>query len=339
MKAIDLFSGCGGLTQGLKKAGFEVVGAVENEPISIKTYKRNHREVNVSEGDIRKIEVSKLREQLKLQRGELDLLAGCPPCQGFSSMKLLNGRKECSNPSNDLIFEFMRFVLEFKPKAIMIENVPRLAKNYRLLSFINELTDLGYSSNKTIVNAVNHGIPQARKRMVLTAILEADVDLSIQNSNVTKTVHDAIGSMHEPGSGSDPLHDYKANHSQKVERIIQNIPKNGGSRSSLPTDLVLNCHKKTNGFKDVYGRMSWDKPSPTITGGCINPSKGRFLHPEQNRAITLREASMLQGFPKNYFFSLERGRYHAAQMIGNAFPPRFATHYALAIKDKLFQLQ
>ena len=117
--------------------------------------------------------------------------------------------------------------------------------------------------------------------------------------------------------------------------LIRRIPKNGGSRTDLPNMDQLECHQKLDGFNDVYGRMSWHEPAPTITGGCINPSKGRYIHPDDDRAITLREAALLQGFPKSYAFDMSRGRYPAAQMIGNAFPPKFAEHHARAIYTHL----
>jgi DNA (cytosine-5)-methyltransferase 1 len=146
-----------------------------------------------------------------------------------------------------------------------------------------------------------------------------------------KTVREAIGQMAKPGLGDDPLHDYETQRSRKIIEMIRQIPRNGGSRSNLPKKMVLACHKKTDGFKDVYGRMKWEKPSRTITGGCINPSKGRFLHPSQNRAITLREAALIQGFPKSYKFEMDYGKYPVAQLIGNAFPPNFAKAHAVQL--------
>lgn len=117
--------------------------------------------------------------------------------------------------------------------------------------------------------------------------------------------------------------------------LIRRIPKDGGSRTDLPHGDQLACHQKFDGFKDVYGRMAWQKPAPTITSGCINPSKGRFIHPDANRAITLREAAILQGFPASYRFDMTQGRYRVARMIGNAFPPEFAEHHARALYEHL----
>jgi DNA (cytosine-5)-methyltransferase 1 len=146
-------------------------------------------------------------------------------------------------------------------------------------------------------------------------------------------VRDAIGKLTTPEQSLDPLHNYPTKRSQKIEDRIRKIPKDGGSRASLGARGQLACHKRSDGFKDVYGRMAWDKPAPTITGGCINPSKGRFLHPQANRAITLREAALLQTFPKTYKFSLRGGRYSVATLIGNALPPEFIRRHASALRE------
>jgi DNA (cytosine-5)-methyltransferase 1 len=130
------------------------------------------------------------------------------------------------------------------------------------------------------------------------------------------------------------LHNYLvAPRAPHIEKLIKAIPKDGGSRTDLGEEWQLECHKKSDGFKDVYGRMAWDSLSPTITGGCVNPSKGRFLHPTENRAITLREAALLQTFPKNYRFPLSRGKFPAALLIGNALPPEFIRRHAEALLE------
>ena len=146
------------------------------------------------------------------------------------------------------------------------------------------------------------------------------------------TVRAAISGLESPGLSGDTLHDLPEKRSPKILNLIKRIPKDGGSRKSLGKDEQLQCHKKLQGFHDVYGRMAWDNVAPTITTGCINPSKGRFLHPEEDRAITLREAALLQGFPIDYWFSLQKGKYAAAEMIGNALPPEFARRQALSVK-------
>ena len=153
--AIDLFSGCGGLTLGLKQAGFRVIGAVENDPTAVKTYRMNHRKTKVWDRDIQKLTVAQVRKALSLKKGELDLLAGCPPCQGFSSMTTLNGKHHTNDVRNDLVLEFLRFVKGLRPKAVMLENVPGLAKDERLKTLIEKLTELGYQCNAAILDAAN----------------------------------------------------------------------------------------------------------------------------------------------------------------------------------------
>jgi DNA (cytosine-5)-methyltransferase 1 len=144
-RAIDLFSGCGGLTEGLKQAGFRVIGAIECNDLAVRTYKANHKNVSVWQNEIQGVSVAQVQRELKLKPGQLELLAGCPPCQGFSTITTLNGkRKRSSDDRNNLIFEFMRFVRGLKPKAIMLENVPGLAKNWRLKLVLAELRRLGY---------------------------------------------------------------------------------------------------------------------------------------------------------------------------------------------------
>ncbi|WP_337048932.1 DNA cytosine methyltransferase [Serratia fonticola] len=336
--AIDLFCGAGGLTCGLKDAGFKVIAGVELEAVAAKTYKTNHADHILYEADIRTLNPLKIMEELQLQPGELDLLAGCPPCQGFSSHRTRNKCTSVEDIRNDLIFDLMRFVRAFEPKTVMIENVPALAKDERITKVIAELRDRGYViGEKTlqVKDTACYGVPQRRKRMILIASKFGDIDEPLKVTS-PKTVKDAIADFHVPGEGNDNLHDFIPNRTDKIKAMIRNIPKNGGSRADLPKQFWLPCHlKNPDGYKDVYGRMSWDKVSPTITGGCTNPSKGRFLHPEQDRSITLREAAALQTFPKNYAFSLDRGREFAALMIGNALPPAFICAHATKIIEHL----
>ncbi|PTN38967.1 DNA cytosine methyltransferase [Desulfonatronum sp. SC1] len=332
--AIDLFSGCGGLSLGLRYAGFQVVAAVESDTLACDTYELNHPGTVLLRKDIRKIRPSYLLKQLNLKPGELTLLAGCPPCQGFSTLRTLNGSVNVEEPMNDLLFQFLKFVRAFVPKSILMENVPGLAVDARLEKFKREIRKLGYQSNVEVLNAADYGTPQRRRRMVLIATFGQQPRFG-EIPKYRKTVAWALRRLERPENSNDVLHNYEIRRSEEVQKLIEKIPLNGGSRTDLPKKYQLECHKNCDGFKDIYGRMSWDKPSPTITGGCINPSKGRFLHPEQHRAITLREAALLQGFPKNYKFDMSRGRYLAAKMIGNAFPPRFAQLHATALLNAI----
>ena len=332
--ALDLFSGCGGLTLGLRRAGFNVVAAIENDGLATSTYRRNHRRTLLVENDIRDVDVSKLKSDLGLRRGELALLAGCPPCQGFSKLRTLNGRHQIDEPLNDLVLAMLPFIDTFHPKAVMIENVPSLAGDERMKTFSTTLENLGYNFDIEVFDASDYGVAQRRKRMILVGTRYEKATFA-QPIHRKRTVRGAIGKLPLPGDSDDPLHDYPVNRASYVMELIKRIPKDGGSRLAIPKEEQLACHKNCDGFKDVYGRMSWSKLSPTITGGCINPSKGRFLHPDQDRAITLREAALLQGFPKNFYFDMSKGRCRVAQLIGNAFPPKFAEHHARKVLELL----
>ena len=332
--AVDLFSGCGGLSTGLESAGFSVVAAVENDHLAADCYKLNHPRTLVLQTDISNLSARALMQRLKLRPGELDLLAGCPPCQGFSTLRTLNGGRRIREPMNDLVFEFLRFAKVLRPKTLMMENVPGLFHDPRLKKFCRALSSLGYRWDCTVVDASEYGVPQRRRRMILLASRVGPSTFASKTRR-PRTVRDAIAHLEAPGNSGDPLHDHAAHRTAQVQALIEKIPVDGGGRSSLPQRDQLACHKKTSGFKDVYGRMAWDRPAPTITGGCINPSKGRFLHPDQHRAITLREAALLQGFPRRYKFPLRRGTYPVAQMIGNAFPPQFAMRHAKELMKQL----
>lgn len=332
--AIDLFSGCGGLTLGLKLGGFKVIGAVDIDPLSIETYQANHDDVTVWEVDIRDLEPSEIQSTLSLEPGELDLLAGCPPCQGFSTMRTLNGSLRIDDPRNDLLLEVLRFVDALRPKAVMIENVPGLADDESFQVFCGRMKEAGYCGDQDVLNAAEYGVPQRRKRLIYVAGLRTEIPFA-EPVEDKLTVKDAIGDLPKPGQSGDPIHDLSERRTPQVMQLIQRIPRDGGSRTDLPIEDQLDCHKRCDGFKDVYGRMAWSEVSPTITSGCFNPSKGRFLHPEENRAITMREAALLQGFPGDYKFPKATSKSSLAMMIGNALPPPFIAAHAKVIHDTL----
>lgn len=337
--AIDLFSGAGGLTQGLKQAGFNVVGAVENHPTYAESHKLNHPKTNLKLCDVTEIDPVEYAKELGLKVGELDLLAGCPPCQGYSTIGTRNrGKKD--DPRNELVYEVLRFAVAFQPKTIMMENVPTLANDDRLKNLRVQLEELGYKSDVKVLKMSHYGVPQARRRMIMLASRLDDIKVVSQELDTAKmkTVRQAIAFLPSANKNDDPLHDGTDTRSDKVKKLITMIPKDGGSRTDLGEEYQLECHKRTTGFRDVYGRMAWDKPSPTITGGCNNPSKGRFLHPEENRVITLREAALLQTFPVDYKFSFKSGKTGIAMMIGNALPPTFIEFHARNIKKHLVLL-
>lgn len=332
MIAIDLFSGCGGLSRGLKDAGFRVCAAVENDAKAQATYKRNHPDVRLYEQDIRELDPQLVLHEAGLKHGELALLAGCPPCQGFSRLRTRNQRTAVEDHRNDLVFEFLRFVEALRPKTVMLENVPALGRDDRFTEVRERLHRHGYKSVVEVLDAADYSVPQRRKRLIMLAS-RVHQPCMAEPSSARINVREALAGVGAPSRSRDKLHSLPERRSQAVRDLISRIPKNGGSRSDLGHSVQLNCHKKMQGFYDVYGRMSWDDVAPTITSGCHNPSKGRFLHPSYNRTITLREAALLQGFPMNYEFDVSHGKEAIALMIGNALPPPFIKAHAGALRQ------
>jgi DNA (cytosine-5)-methyltransferase 1 len=322
LTAFDMFSGCGGLTEGLKAASFKVIGAVELDEFAAENYELNHPEVKLWKRDVRKLPAAEVLSELGIEKGQLDLLAGCPPCQGFSTLRTRNGAVSGKDQRNTLLREFQRFVEELLPKSIMLENVPGLESYWLFKPFCDRLKELGYVGQFRTLDAVDYSVPQRRKRLIYLAGFKHEIDFAPAHPRKV-TVREKIAALPKAGRSGDAIHDFRENRSLEVMTRIASIPKDGGSRGQLPKSAQLKCHKKCDGFKDVYGRMSWNKPAPTITSGCFNPSKGRFIHPEENRAITMREAAILQGFPSTYKFSAKRGKVALALMIGNALPPPF----------------
>jgi DNA (cytosine-5)-methyltransferase 1 len=329
-----LFAGAGGLTLGLRWARFKVLGAIESDPLAAETYRSNFPGVHLWDIDIRRVSLADVRRQLKLKPGQLDLLAGCPPCQGFTALRSLNGHWDVDDERNDLVLQFERFARGLRPKVVMLENVPGLATDYRLTRLIETLERLGYKTVTGVLDTSKFGVPQRRRRLILIASRRSPVPFAPEEPR-SMTVRDAIGDLPAAGHSGDELHDYPEARNPKVLELIGRIPKDGGSRHDLGTKSQLACHRRCDGFHDVYGRMSWDDVAPTITCGCVNPSKGRFVHPQQDRSITLREAALLQGFPHAHKFSLRRGKFAAAEMIGNALPPQFVKRHAIQIRERI----
>jgi DNA (cytosine-5)-methyltransferase 1 len=318
----------------LTDAGFNVIGAVEIDPLSAETYAKNFPRVRLWRRDIRRVAAPEIMRRLDLELGELDLLAGCPPCEGFSTVRTLNGSRSPADPRNDLVLQISKFVRALRPKTILVENVPALTCDHRFARFVGVLNRLGYRTRYDIVDAATYGVAQRRRRMILVASILGEPP-SNPPPQEPVTVWQAIGRLPPAGWSGDPLHDHGETRSREIRELIARIPSDGGSRRDLPIRDQLSCHLACGGFRDVYGRMSWDAVAPTITGGCVNPSKGRFLHPEEDRAITLREAALLQSFPPDYHFSLSKGKYAAAVMIGNALPPKLVMHQASALRRHL----
>jgi len=335
--SIDLFSGVGGLTEGLRQAGFQTAFAFEIDEWASKAYKLNHKKTEVITKDIRKVDIEEITR--KLNGKTVHLLAGCPPCQGFSSIRRLNRPNPVPDERNTLINEFVKFVEILKPYTFMMENVPGLAldESFNIAKkYLEE--ELDYRVDYKIVNVKDYGVPQSRKRLVMVGSRLGEINVA-KPINKKVTVRDKIGCLPKPDlSLKDKLHLIFPKHTDKIFQLIKEIPKNGGSRKDLGTEKQLKCHLKENvGFHDVYGRLRWDDYSTTITGGCLNPSKGRFLHPEQNRCISAREAALLQSFRKGYKLPLDAPISIIALLIGNALPPKFCAIQAKNIKRHLEQ--
>ena len=328
--AVDLFSGAGGLSCGLRDAGFSLVGAVESDALAAASYRLNFGRARLWEADIREVSGAQMMSAIGIKRGELDLLAGCPPCEGFSTLRTRNGHRLVADPLNDLIVEFGRLVKEMLPRYVMLENVPALADDVRFADYVELLRSLGFKVRHGVKDVSAYGVPQRRRRLILVAARGRPLPAE-PTPGKPPTVRTALQRLAPAGLSGDELHDHGEQRSDSVRSLITAVPKDGGSRGDLPDSMQLPCHRRSDGFFDVYGRMAWDRPAPTITGGCINPSKGRFLHPEEDRAVTLREAALLQSFPPGHRFSLSRGKYAAAELIGNALPPAFVRRHAKPI--------
>ena len=334
--AVDLFAGGGGLTVGLKDAGFSVAAAVEIEPHACATYTANHPKVRLLKKDIKKVSG---RELLDIAGGSVDLLAGCPPCQGFTS---LTAKYDRVDPRNQLICEISRLAHEVRPRSLMMENVPGLTRKGRDLydELKRALRNDGYELTEGVLEVANYGVPQFRRRLVLLGGLGFAIPLPSpthakdggSGRSPWRTVRDAIGDMRRPTTLSDAKREGRLNDSDwHVVRDLSpanmkrlQAAKAGKSWRTIPEELRPACHHgEYRGFSNVYGRMRWDRPAPTITGGCTTFSKGRFGHPTHDRTISVREAATLQTFPDNYRFDVPYME-HVCNVIGNALPCDFA---------------
>ena len=347
LTAIEIFAGGGGLAVGLKKAGFQAIAAVELEPHAAATFKANHPEVQVFQQNIQEISGASF---LDLAGGHVDVLAACPPCQGFSS---LTAKSKKHDPRNELVLEVARLTEEMKPTAVMVENVPGLARRGRVLfdQLIERLEHLGYICSWDVLQVADYGVPQMRRRLVLLAGLGFEISLPKQthSKNGTddterwKTVHEAIGHMGKAinfvdakKNGGPSLADWHVVRELSPlnqARLASTTP--GKSREEIPDHLRPNCHRNGyTGFSNVYGRLDWQNPSTTITAGCTTLSKGRFGHPTEQRTISLREAALLQTFPADYDFVTDIFD-RACEMVGNALPCDFAEAIARQVATNI----
>lgn len=345
LRAIDLCSGPGGVTTGYKAAGIKVLAAVDTDADARATYTANHPEVVLFSDDLLKLNPETLLEKLSLSPSELDILTSCVPCQTFSTLGRKHRRK--NDRRNRLVRRVGDFVAVLKPRAVVMENVPPLADNLRFKRFVARLQRLGYGVWFDVVDAADFGVPQRRRRLVMIALRgwrDEDVpvlspdNLLVRPHITRRTVADALAMVAQEAHVDDPLAKPRTDYAPLVARRIAAIPRDGGSRGSLPTDLKLACHSsmRKTAAANVYGRMKLDDVAPTLTTRCTTPACGRFLHPVENRAISLREAACLQTFPVGYTF--KGGRMSIESQIGNAVPPKLAEAIAILVTDALNRL-
>jgi DNA (cytosine-5)-methyltransferase 1 len=321
--AIDLYCGSGAVTAALKANGYRVVAAVDFSAICGRTYRLNHPEVRFRQRDIRRLQPMELAVAIPPGR-QLDLMAVCAPCQPFSSQ---NRRRNAADERTPLILEAIRLARALKPRMIVFENVPGITGSPIFRHLKRGLATAGYALGEPQrVDAADFGVPQRRVRCIVAAIrmpaaMRSFADAGRRAEKVT--VRDALADLRPLASGQsdplDPMHVSRA-HQDVTLRRLAHIPMDGGGRESLPEELQLACHKSRHpgDFSDVYGRMKWDDVAPTLTTGCTDVTRGRYAHPRDDRAITLREAARLQTFPDSYRFVGNRSE--VSEQIGNAVP-------------------
>ncbi|MDD5226614.1 MAG: DNA cytosine methyltransferase [Candidatus Omnitrophica bacterium] len=325
MVAIDLFCGAGGLTRGLLDVGIKVLGGYDIDEACRYPYEHNNRPAAFMLQNVAEIQGEKLKTTYP--KDAWRILVGCAPCQPFS--RYTQGSDTATDEKWGLLSHFRRLVEETLPHVVSMENVTNLMKHGIYNEFVDGLRILGYKVKAFEVYCPDYGIPQHRTRLVLFASLLGDVEIISSRTNTHKkaVVKRVIGELPKLKAGgicpSDPLHRSSSLTATNLKRIRNSKP--GGSWRDWPKDLVARCHRKKKGmsYPSVYGRMKWNAPSPTITTQFFGFGNGRFGHPEQNRALSLREGAILQSFPMDYQFVAPEGGYcfkTIGRMIGNAVP-------------------
>lgn len=320
---IDFFSGCGGASAGLRQAGMRIAAAVDFDAAAAATYRANFPEAEFHEADVRKLGHD-VFDNLVSNEAFL-VFSACAPCQPYSSMRPSGSRARPRERS--LLLTLIPFIKRLKPDAIIVENVPglqRIPGGSTWNRFLRYLDRSGYSTQWDVVDCRDYGVPQRRKRLVLLASRHGSIDLPEpthgENRQPYSTVRDFIGSLPPIEAGQshpgDPLHRSGALGSLNLRRI--KAISEGGSRSEWPEELWLNCHRNARGHQDTYGRMRYDDTAPVLTTKCTDITNGRYGHPTQHRAISVREAALLQTFPPDFKFvgSLKS----VTRQIGNAVP-------------------
>lgn len=343
IKVVDLFCGAGGLTHGLQKAGLNVVAGYDIDATCRYAYEKNNEALFVQKSvtDLDDSEILK-----HFNGADIRVLAGCAPCQPFSSYT--NSARQGVQRSEDkrwsLLYSFAKQIAISNPDIVTMENVPLLVKHKVFLDFVETLKSVNYYVWYGVVYCPDYGMAQSRSRLVLLASKLGKIELlpPTHDKSNYKTLKDVIGDLPAIRAGetytSDPLHSSPSLSDVNLKRIKASKP--GGTWKDWPSHLRAKCHQKESGstFTAVYGRMSWDKLGSTITTQCTGYGNGRFGHPEQDRAISLREAALLQSFPVDYDFwpaTLKVEMKNVARLIGNAVPVRLGEIVGLSIINHL----
>ncbi len=339
LACVDLFCGAGGLTHGFMLEDLPVVAGIDLDPACRFPYEQNNRQARFIERDIRQVTVDELKNLFGSTR--LKILAGCAPCQPFSTYAQ---RYESDGEEGrwGLLYHFARLAEGVMPDVITMENVPTVKKHKVFHDFKDLLEKLGYRVWADVVDSSRYGVPQMRRRMVLLASKHGSIEMIAATYEKPKTVEEAIGCLCHLGAGEsapeDKLHVTSRLSATNLQRIKASKP--GGTWRDWPKHLIAECHRKETGrtYAGVYARMKWDKPAPTMTTQCYGFGNGRFGHPEQDRAISLREAAILQSFPRDYAFippDDEVSFKVLGRLIGNAVPVDLSRAIARSIKRHL----
>ncbi|WP_106535638.1 DNA cytosine methyltransferase [Haloactinopolyspora alba] len=341
VSAVDLFCGAGGLSYGLQEAGVHVAAGIDIDPACAYPFETNVRAPYHSR-DVRQLNSDELADLWPA--GAVRVLAGCAPCQPFSPYR--RGADTSHEDQWSLVGEMRRLVEGTMPDVVTMENVPRIGSTAIFRDFVAQLRELGYSVDFESCYCPAYGVPQHRRRLVLVASLLGDlvVPKGALGPDEYPTVRQNINELppvrHGEADSNDRLHKGRTLSKLNLERIRQSTP--GGTWEDWPEELRAPCHRKAGGstYRNVYARMTWDDPSPTVTTLAHNFGAGRFGHPEQDRAITLREAAILQSFPRDYDFVAPGAPVQFAplgRLIGNAVPPELAAAVGEQIVDHVRQ--
>lgn len=330
VKVFDFFSGCGGGSRGFQNAGMEIVFALDHDPDARRTFRANLPSAHFEMADIRNTSVEHLRPLVDAAKPSPILFCCCAPCQPFTKHNTTHPRQDDRVP---LLTYFARFVESFHPDIVFVENVPGIqnfangAPQFR--RFRDRLFAAGYRGEYEPVPLMKYGVPQSRRRLIYLTSRHAQISLPLRTNGpeircAYETVRDWIGGLPPIRAGEE--HATVSNHraaglSERNLERIRATPEGGGHRD-WPSHLRLDCHERVRGYSDVYGRMSWDRPAPGLTTRCTSYSNGRFGHPQQDRAISVREAARLQTFPDDFVF--EGSLASMSRQIGNAVPVRLA---------------